>query len=94
MAAKLKSDAQNTIAHYTQQLDMDPAGTYDLYLEWTTTDQRTDSDNIYFAVKFILDAVVAGGKLKGDSPKYIRHISHQRYRGKQDKVVVRFVSAS
>ena len=38
---------------------------------WYEKDERRDPDNIVFAKKFILDALVNSGVLKGDSLKYI-----------------------
>ena len=42
-----------------------------IVFEWTTKDKRKDPDNVAFAKKFILDGLVKGGVLDGDSPKYI-----------------------
>ena len=39
--------------------------------EWHEANKRRDLDNVAFAKKFILDAMVACGILTNDSPKYV-----------------------
>lgn len=51
-------------------------GFYNLIINWHVTDNKIDSDNIFFAVKFILDGLVKSGTLKGDGRKYIGNITH------------------
>ena len=63
---------------------------YDVICRWTTGSARSDSDNVYFAIKFILDGVVAAGALPGDGFKHIRNITHTREIGKSDFVQVFF----
>lgn len=42
-----------------------------LFINWYEKDMRRDADNIIFAKKFILDALVAEGILMNDSRKYV-----------------------
>lgn len=49
---------------------------YSLILNWEVTNNRSDPDNIYFGVKFILDGMVKRGILKNDGRKNIRNISN------------------
>lgn len=44
---------------------------------WYEPNSRRDIDNITFATKFILDALVKSGILKDDSRKYVSEISHR-----------------
>lgn len=41
---------------------------------WIEPDRRRDPDNIRAGCKFILDALVQTGRLKGDSRKYVREL--------------------
>ena len=43
-----------------------------LHFTWIEKDKRRDLDNIAFAKKFILDALVNDGILKDDSYRYVR----------------------
>lgn len=56
--------------------DIDKNGLYDVFCQWNVTNNKKDSDNVFFGIKFILDGLVKGGVLKGDGRKNIRHISH------------------
>ena len=41
-------------------------------MTWYTKDERVDPDNVAFAKKFVLDALVKKGVLVNDSRKYIK----------------------
>jgi len=47
-----------------------------LSLKWFVKNKRKDPDNVYFAVKYILDGMVEGGLLEGDGFKHISSIVH------------------
>ncbi len=49
----------------------------ELKITWYEPNLRRDVDNITFAVKFILDALVKQGILENDSQKYVNKISHE-----------------
>ena len=85
-ASKIKKDLTNNIGYFCKKLNLDPCQ-YDLVIVWTTKDKRKDTDNVTFAVKFILDAVVKMGKLPNDGYKHIRNISHIREIGSENIVV-------
>lgn len=76
-AAKKKKEHTAKVASYANKLNIDFNGMYDVEIIWTTPNNKTDADNQYFAQKFILDGIVASGKLKDDTRKHIRHISHK-----------------
>ena len=46
-------------------------------IKWYEQNRRRDIDNVQFAVKFILDGLVKAGILHGDSPTYVRRITHE-----------------
>lgn len=62
---------------------IDKNGLYDLEITWNVTDNKVDSDNLFFAVKLILDGLVSCGALSGDGRKHIRHISHKIFTTKK-----------
>lgn len=90
IAAKIKKDTTNQIAFFCKNLALEKCQ-HDLKITWTTKTARCDSDNIFFATKFILDAVVDTGKLRGDGYKHIRNISHIRELGDKDTILVTFI---
>ncbi len=51
----------------------------DVYVDWYVGSKRMDKDNIYFAIKFILDGLVTAGRLKDDGWKEIRNIYNNAY---------------
>ena len=77
IAAKLKAETQEEIGW--ELLGAAPRGLVprpletpqDLAVVFVLSDMRKDWDNIQFGLKFIQDALVEGGWLKDDSPKYL-----------------------
>lgn len=55
---------------------------------WVEENRRRDLDNIAFAKKFILDALVSAGVLRNDSQKYVRGFSDSVQQGKENKVIL------
>ena len=45
-------------------------------IRWYEKDSRRDADNVFFAVKFILDSLVSYGIIENDSQKYIKTIDN------------------
>ena len=43
-----------------------------IWFEWVEKDNRRDYDNIDFAKKFVLDALVRCGKLKDDNRQFVK----------------------
>ena len=86
IASKIKKNLTNSIGYCCNKLNLPPCQ-YDLVIVWTTKDKRKDTDNVSFAVKFILDAVVKMNKLPSDGYKHIRNISHIRKIGTENIVV-------
>ena len=48
-----------------------------LKITWDEKNKRRDIDNIIFATKFILDALVKSNILENDSQKYVNGITHE-----------------
>jgi len=76
-AAKTKKQYTDSIgwlckAHKIQLIE----GKVDICVVWGTYKDHRDPDNIYSGIKYILDGLVLGGVLKGDTKKYIRRIEH------------------
>lgn len=47
---------------------------HDVDVFWYRKDKKHDPDNIYFAIKFILDGLVKAKAIPNDGRKNIRHI--------------------
>lgn len=43
---------------------------------WWEPTNRRDVDNVTFGIKFVLDALVSRGLLRGDGRRYVRRITH------------------
>ena len=53
---------------------------------WVESNKRRDLDNVCFAKKFILDALVKAGKLTDDNCRYVQGFTDQFEYGKETKV--------
>lgn len=71
--AKMKSDNEAIVSLYIRmQLNgVHFPNKVALDFKWYEPNRRRDPDNVCFAHKFILDALVNNGIIKGDSQKYI-----------------------
>ncbi len=72
-----------TMAQTRQRL----TGKYDFRIVWTVN-TRHDPDNIYSAVKFILDGMVAAGLLPKDNSKHVGKISNEIVRSASPRIDV------
>ena len=75
-AAKLKRETEDAILwfiksmpRYDRRIDME--------ITWFEETKRRDPDNVYSAVKFILDAMTRAGKIHDDSQRYVRDITNR-----------------
>ena len=70
MAAKMKRDLEQEIGYFILDLPK-----YDkpiqIHFHWIEGNQKRDYDNICYAKKFILDALVKYQKLKDDNRNYV-----------------------
>lgn len=69
--AKMKKDAEKVVSFFImQQLhDVKFEGTVELNFRWYEPNKKRDLDNICFAKKFILDALVNNGTIEADGWK-------------------------
>ena len=68
-----------------------PKGAVVVKFEWHERTKKRDADNIAFAKKFILDALVKCGVLKDDSRKYVKGFYDTIIDDKEDFVKVELV---
>lgn len=68
--AKMKQDAEAMISYYIMDLP-ELRGPVSIRFHWTEGNRRRDLDNVAFAKKFILDALVKTGKLPNDDRKHV-----------------------
>ena len=59
-----------------------------IHFHWIEGNKRRDLDNICFAKKFILDALVKFGKLKDDNRKCVTAFTDTFDYGKETKVIL------
>lgn len=75
---KMKKDNEERILWAIRQAKAAEVDKYPITLEivWYEPNLRRDIDNVVFAQKFILDAMVKSGIIKNDSQKFVKGISH------------------
>lgn len=70
-ANQMKQDIQNDMMFFINKLP-----TFEkpikITFTWVEENKKRDLDNICFAKKFILDALVKAGKIKNDNYKYVK----------------------
>lgn len=59
-----------------------------IHFHWIEQNRKRDLDNIAFAKKFILDAMVKMKKIKDDSSKYVAGFTDTFDYGKETKVIL------
>ncbi len=70
--AKLKRETDEKIGWVIQSAKLKPVSLPCIvHMTFCEPDRRRDADNVESARKYILDALVKTGVLKGDSPRYI-----------------------
>lgn len=76
--AKMKKDNETVVAYYIRKHKVKKVVGYPISLKitWVEPDRRRDLDNISFATKFILDALVKKGIIPNDNQKYVTAIEH------------------
>ena len=86
-AAKFKRDVEEDISWFIKRLPkFDNPVTIDFH--WIEENKRRDLDNICFAKKFILDALVKAGKLKNDNRRYVTAFNDSFSYGDRAKVIL------
>lgn len=76
IASSLKKKFTKICSEYALAIKnkIDPNGLYDIYIIYNVEDNRTDSDNLYHGMKYVLDGLVVSGVLAKDGRKNVRHI--------------------
>ena len=87
VGAKLKKNTENDIMWFLRKL---PTFTkpVEIHFHWVEDNKRRDLDNICFAKKFILDALVKSGKLADDNRKIVAAFTDTFSYGKEAKVIL------
>lgn len=83
----MKRSTQDGIAWFIRKLPKFEKPVF-IHFHWVEKTSKRDLDNIAFAKKFILDALVENGKLKDDSQKYVRGFTDTFEKGKEYQAVV------
>ncbi len=85
--AKMKRETEEAIGWYINKLPRfdNPVK---IHFHWIESNRRRDLDNICFAKKFILDALVKGGKLKDDNRKCVTAFTDTFEIGSETKVIL------
>lgn len=60
-----------------------------IHFHWIEENKRRDLDNVCFAKKYILDAMVKAGKLKNDNRNYVKGFMDTFEYGKESKVILK-----
>ena len=84
-SAKAKKIQEKTIMLYIKKCELKPiTNPVNIEICWYEKHNRRDIDNIIFASKFIMDALVKGGILIDDSRKYIKSINSTVYTDREN----------
>ena len=86
-AANYKRQIESDVRYFINRLPK--LNRVSIHFHWIEKTRRRDPDNIAFAKKFILDSLVAAGKLKNDNQDYIKSFRDTFENGKEDKVILR-----
>jgi Holliday junction resolvase RusA-like endonuclease len=83
----MKKQIQKDISYYIRKL---PAFDNPIRLKflWIESNKKRDLDNICYAKKFILDAMVECGKMKDDNRNYVVGFTDSFEYGKETKVIL------
>ncbi len=73
---KIKADQQRDIAYYIRKCQLKPMRWTRLEFFWFEPNRHRDIDNVMFAQKFVLDALVQTGILEDDGWEQVKKITH------------------
>lgn len=85
--AKMKKDLQRDMSWYLRSVPK-MNGRVHVHFRWQEENKRRDLDNVAFAKKFILDALVEAGILENDDRKHVSGFSDSFVYGDVAKVTV------
>ena len=86
-ASKMKRETEDDIGYFIGRLPRFKRPVR-IHFHWVEQNEKRDLDNIAFAKKFILDAMVKRGKLKDDNRKCVTGFTDSFSYGKETKVVL------
>lgn len=86
-ASKMKRDIESDISWFIARLPRFEKPVK-IHFHWIEGNKRRDYDNIAFAKKFILDALVKRGKLKDDNRRCVTGFTDSFSYGKETKVIL------
>lgn len=86
--AKMKKAVEDDIMWYLKKLPKFDKPVK-IHFHWIEGNKKRDLDNICFAKKFILDAMVKAGKLKDDNRRCVTAFTDTFEYGKETKVILK-----
>lgn len=86
-AAKFKANLEADIAMFLTSMPK-YKNPIKINFHWVEGSKRRDLDNVCFAKKFILDAMVKAGKLKDDNRKCVTAFTDNFYYSNETKVIL------
>lgn len=86
-ASKFKRDVENDIGIFINRLPRFEKPVK-IHFHWIEGNKRRDLDNVCYAKKHILDALVKSGKLKDDSRRYVVGFTDTFEYAKETKVIL------
>lgn len=87
VASKFKRDIELKISYFLVNMKKYEKPIF-INFNWIEKNKKRDLDNIAFAKKFILDAMVKTKKIKNDGWQYVAGFSDKFSLGKETKVVL------
>lgn len=85
MGGRVKHQQQAKVEQAIREAGLKPmSAPVDVRITWYERDRRRDKDNVRFAVKFILDALVAEKVIENDNWEWVRAIADEYRVDKSD----------
>ena len=85
--AQFKRDLEERISYYLLKIP-EYKNPIKIHFLWVEGNKKRDLDNVCFAKKFILDAMVKLGKLKDDNRKYVVGFTDEFKYSNETKVIL------
>lgn len=89
-ASKFKMNIENDISYFINRLPVFKSPVKIIF-NWYEGNGKRDLDNVAFAKKFILDAMVKSRKLKDDNRKCVCAFEDRFFYGKEFKVILEII---
>ena len=85
--ARMKKNIESDIAYCMTSLPRFKKPIH-ITFKWVESNRKRDLDNVCFAKKFILDALVKSGHMKDDNRNYVIGFVDEFYYDKESKVIL------